>query len=438
MLDPFVYWYMNSTYSNNEDPIESFEGLYSMDVLANKSTALLDEAIKADRPFFLGIAPVAPHANIWAPGYKDGLGSNVSDVVFSPPVCAERHADLFEGVQVPRTDNFNPDKPSGGSWIRRLPQQTQENVDFNDHYYRQRLRALQSVDEIVDSVVKQLEANGIIDNTYIIYTTDNGYHIGQHRLQPSKQCSFEEDINIPFIVRGPNVPKNLVTDIITTHTDVAPTLLGIVGAPMRDDFDGVAIPLTADAIADAGRTRHEHVTVEHWGFASNEGTVYEGFQKMYFNNTYKAVRVYGGGGAYNLLYQVWCNNEHELYDMNTDPGQMVNLLLPEETPPAPARKLLGVPLEQLTTRLDALLFVLKSCKAEACVQPWKALFPAENVGNLQDALAERYDSFFAQRSGVEFNQCEMGYILESEGPQFGEDGADGPAFQIDANWHEFT
>ena len=79
------------------------------------------------------------------------------------------------------------------------------------HFYRQRLRALQGVDEIVEGVIKRLEDHGILDSTYVIFSSDNGYHIGQHRLQPGKECGYEEDINIPLIIRGPGVPKNSTT-----------------------------------------------------------------------------------------------------------------------------------------------------------------------------------------------------------------------------------
>lgn len=170
-----MYWYMNSTWQRNTDPPVSFEGEHNGDVLTKKALAMLDQAAEADAPFFLGIAPIAPHCNIWAPSYKDGKGSPITEVEFSPPVPAERHAHLFKHAKVPRTKNFNPDKPSGASWIRELPKQSQEDVDFNDHYYRQRLRTIQTVDEMVEDIMKSLERRGILDNTYIIYTTDNGY-----------------------------------------------------------------------------------------------------------------------------------------------------------------------------------------------------------------------------------------------------------------------
>ncbi|KAJ8111105.1 hypothetical protein ONZ43_g5703 [Nemania bipapillata] len=431
LLDPFTYWYMNSTFQRNRDPPVSYEGQYSVDVLAEKAIGFLDEAYEAGKPFFIGLAPVAPHSDIQSPAFKHGNHSNITEVQFRPPVSAERHAHLFPDAKVPRTANFNPDKPSGGGWIRNLRKQSPEVIEFNDYFYAQRLRALQSVDELVDRVVRRLEDFGILDNTYVIYSTDNGYHIGQHRLHPSKQCSFEEDINIPLIIRGPGVPEKFTTDIVTAHTDLAPTLLKIAGAPLRDDFDGLAIPLTQDGLAQAKDDRHEHVTVEHWGFGANEGLILDWYPRARLNHTYKAMRVIGK--SYNLHYQVWCHNEHELYDLNTDPGQMVNLLHPDEPS---TRTLLGLPLQKVTRRLDSLLFVLKSCRGQTCTNPWRALHPEGNVESLKDALSPRFDTFYETAAGnIRFEKCEAGYIVESEGPQFKQGLLES---NLDPNWHEWT
>ena len=153
-----------------------------------------------------------------------------------------------------------------------MEKQKQNVIDDNDYFYRARLQSLQAIDELIQGTIARLEALGILDNTYIIYTSDNGFHIGQHRLQPGKECGYEEDINVPLIIRGPGVPKNTVTDIVTTHTDIAPTVFEILGLKQREDFDGAVIPLTDDGITNAVAHRHEHVNVEYWGWALEEGT----------------------------------------------------------------------------------------------------------------------------------------------------------------------
>lgn len=197
----------------------------------------------------------------------------------------------------------------------------------------------------MDSLVARLEKSEKLDDTYIIYTSDNGFHIGQHRLPPGKTCGFEEDIRVPLIIRGPGVPEGNIEQAVTTHIDFAPTIFKLAGVTPREDFDGTAIPV----LFEQGDVRHEHVTVEFWGTAVIEG-IYGGIGEYYRsrgdrltprwlptrihatqidaeaftlgpdgsasipNNTYKAIRVLSKD--YNLYYSVWCSNEHELYDLS--------------------------------------------------------------------------------------------------------------------------
>ncbi|KAK7752482.1 hypothetical protein SLS62_005635 [Diatrype stigma] len=439
LLDPFTYSYLNSTYQRNQDPPVSHEGEYSVDVLAQKTYDFLDDAVSSDRPFFLVASPVAPHGNVEgnlnAVGDLREMKSAPGGIRFGAPVAAERHQDLFKDAKIPRTDNFNPDEPSGASWVRTLSKLTQEDLDYNDNFYRQRLRALQSVDELVDGIVSRLEAHGILEDTFIIYTSDNGYHIGQHRLQAGKECGYEEDVNVPLIVRGPGVPQNQVTEVVTTHTDLAPTILELAGITQLSnvEFDGEKIPLTSNDIQEAADNRHEHVNIEYWGFAMAEGRPFLGHGFVIMNNTYKALRV--ASDSWDLYYSVWCTGEHELYDMKTDPGQLHNLLS-EETSRQTHGLLQGFPIEKVAARLDSLLFVLKSCKGRTCIEPWRALHPAGDVQSLDDALLNRFDQFYQhEQTQVQFEHCAMGYLLEAEGPQFEKDGF---AYRDGVKWSEWV
>lgn len=155
------------------------------------------------------------------------------------------------------------------SWIRKLSQLNESSVAYIDKYYRARLQALQGVDEIVEQVVKQLEDAKLLDETYIIYSSDNGFHLGQHRLPPGKECGFDEDIRVPLFIRGPGVSAGSVEKAVTTHIDLAPTLLKLAGVELRKDFDGTPIPV----LPDQKNKRHEHVAVEYWGTAIAEGEV---------------------------------------------------------------------------------------------------------------------------------------------------------------------
>ncbi|KAJ3531101.1 hypothetical protein NM208_g9030 [Fusarium decemcellulare] len=426
LLDPGTYSYLNPIYQRNSEPPVHHHGEHTLDLIAGYASESLEEAIDSDKPFFLAIAPVAPHSNI---DVNRGGGAPLMTI----PIPAERHSHLFEGIRVPRTSNFNPDSPSGVSWIRQLPQLNESRVSYLDDYYRARLQALQGVDEIVEQVVKQLDDAGLLDDTYIIYSSDNGFHLGQHRLPPGKECGFDEDIRVPLYIRGPGVGAGSVETAVTTHIDLAPTLLRLAGVDLRRDFDGTPIPVLPGGKEVPDTKRHEHVAVEYWGIAIAEGDI-GGFdgkgQIVVPNNTYKGVRIVHED--YDLYYSAWCSNEHELYDLKTDLGQLRNLFPHEGHGVTRDAPLLGTSTRQVINRLDALMLVLKSCKGESCIEPWKVLHPDGDVVNLQDALKQEFDGFYEQQVKVRFDRCENGYLIDAEGPQVGYQYRDG------LEWHHWT
>ena len=106
LLDPYTYDYLNATYQRNQDEPISYEGRHTSDVFAEKTYEFLEDAIarsSGDRPFFFGVAPIAPHSNMMTRSGKH---------MITAPIPLDRHAELFRGVEVPRTENFNPDKVS--------------------------------------------------------------------------------------------------------------------------------------------------------------------------------------------------------------------------------------------------------------------------------------------------------------------------------------
>jgi hypothetical protein len=98
--------------------------------------------------------------------------------------------------------------------------------------------------------------------------------------------------------------------------------------------------------------------------------------------------------------------------------------------------LLGLPIERVAARLDSLLFVLKSCKGERCVKPWKTLHPSGDVSTLKQALSRRFNNFYEhEQIKVKYNRCELGYIIDAEGPQF---DADGLIYRDGVRWSEWV
>ncbi|KAK4499656.1 hypothetical protein PRZ48_010174 [Zasmidium cellare] len=441
LLDPYTYEYFNPHMTRNGAQPVSYKGKYSPDVVANKAYGFLDDASKdPDRPFFIGIAPIAPHSNM----------RSVPSLERGTPFYAERHAHLFKEEKIPRTKNFNPKEPSGVGWIRDLPVLNDTLIDYHDEFYRARLRALQSVDELVEEVVKRLESKGLLDNTYIIYTADNGYHISQHRLPPGKECSFEEDIHVPLIVRGPGVPAGHIANVVSSHTDLTPTILRLAGKA-RPDLDGSPIPLTKKALAkpDSG----EHVNVEFWGRAIPEGKYgwigddfLPGFGHVGArNNTYKALRV--AAEEYSFLYTVWCTGDKEFYDMKRDPNQLDNLFEEKNFHLAEEFSIAGRPFKQIHDRIDSLLLVLKSCKGKSCHSPWSVLHPDDAAGSLKDALRPKFDAFYKEQPKVSFSSCQLGYLKSEEGPQdanvwdnfqYAKPGGKQVPFQYEGHWSWWT
>jgi N-acetylglucosamine-6-sulfatase len=189
---------------------------YITDVLGRRAVEFLADAEAVDdQPFFLVFSPTAPHG---------GSGPN------GPPTPAPRHQGLFAGATAPRTPSFNEadvsDKPAA---IRNRPPLTAAQIAALDREHQLRLEALQAVDEAVERIVDALDALGELEDTYILFTSDNGYHLGQHRLFDGKGNAYEEDIRVPLIVRGPGVPEGETLDHLALNIDFAPTVCELAG-----------------------------------------------------------------------------------------------------------------------------------------------------------------------------------------------------------------
>jgi N-acetylglucosamine-6-sulfatase len=189
------------------------------DVIAGQAEAAIRRAAGDPRPFFLHVAPYAPHA---------------------PADPAPRHAALFPDAQVPRVPSFNEadvsDKPARIQALEPLRPRAIATLDAD---YRKRLQSMQAVDEMVARLVEALTETGELDNTYLVFTSDNGFHMGHHRLPAGKTTAYEEDIHAPFLVRGPGVPAGrTVTGYLAGNVDLAPTFADLAGVTPPDFVEG--------------------------------------------------------------------------------------------------------------------------------------------------------------------------------------------------------
>lgn len=124
------------------------------------------------------------------------------------------------------------------SKTRMLPNET---LTLMDSYFQRRWESLLAVDELVENIVLNLERKGVLENTYIIYTSDNGYHMGQFAQPFDKRQPYETDIRVPLIIRGPQIPADVKITAFTALIDIFPTILDWLQLPSQPSIDGQSI-----------------------------------------------------------------------------------------------------------------------------------------------------------------------------------------------------
>jgi N-acetylglucosamine-6-sulfatase len=191
---------------------------YGTDVYLDQALRFIRGSAAAGAPFFLYLSVYAPH---------------------EPAVAAPRHAGRFLTARAPRTPSYNEtdvsDKPGYIARARRMPPAVRRAVD---RLFRRRLRSLLAVDEAVGAIVEALSVRGLLQHTYLVFASDNGFHLGQHRLPAGKRSPYEEDIRVPLIIRGPGVPAGQVVSALAANTDLAPTFAALAGTTLAYDPDG--------------------------------------------------------------------------------------------------------------------------------------------------------------------------------------------------------
>ena len=232
-----------------EDPIDPADGnrtwgSYSHAQYGNRSVAFIKQAVKARKPFFAYIGTTGPH-----------LPSQPA------PWHAETIASWGDDVKAPRLPNWDYQAKDGHPSLADLPP-LEGHYDFVDQHHRDRLGTLLSIDDLVAGVVGTLDELGVLENTYVLFSADHGYHLANWRLPQEKMWPFETDVRIPFYIRGPGVAAGTVVDAMALNLDIAPTLLAAAGLDIPASYDGRSmLPLLGGeeedrkAAAEAWRTR---------------------------------------------------------------------------------------------------------------------------------------------------------------------------------------
>jgi len=288
-----------------------------------------------------------------------------------PFIPAPRHENEYSDVSAPRPPSFDEsdvdDKPE---WVRDLPrleesaeettsagEETTETGEETtgieedtvgtdeespvgteeriDNAYRNRLRMLLSLDEMVAGLVDKLRVAGELDNTYIFFTSDNGYHFGEHRINLGKRTVYEEAVRIPLAVRGPGVSSGQSVERMALNIDFAPTIAELAGVSTPAFVDGRSLtPFLEGAPPDTWRSAF---LLEHYS---------GGNAPQRSAPTYAALRT----GTYK--YVEYASGEEELYDLSSDPYELESLHASAD----PAL------VETLKSRLED----LKTCSGESC------------------------------------------------------------------------
>jgi arylsulfatase A-like enzyme len=270
---------------------------YLTDVLARRGAAFVHRASKASKPFFLEIATFAPHA---------------------PYTPAPRDAADFPGLQAPRTPAFNEadvsDKPS---WLRGHPLLTPAQIALIDTAYRERAQAVEAVDDLIATLEQRLQSDGVADNTYIFFSSDNGLHLGEHRLMPGKLTAFETDIHVPLVVTGPGVVAGRKVARVTENVDLYPTFVSLGRAGSSPLVDGKSLlPLLLGKPVPDWR---DAALIEHHGPDSEAAAGPDAAQPGSGNpTTYEALRLP------HSIYVEYANGEREYYDLKSDPYELTN------------------------------------------------------------------------------------------------------------------
>jgi arylsulfatase A-like enzyme len=269
---------------------------YLTDVIAQRGVDFIEGMASQDRPFFVELASFTPHR---------------------PSVPAPRHVGLFEDVIAPRGPAFDREIENPPRWLAGRTPRAQSTIDRIDARYRQRARSIVSVDEMVGRLVQRLDATGQLKNTYFVFSSDNGYHMGEHRLLPGKLTAFDTDIRVPLIVVGPGITPGSTIDAVAQNTDLAPTFEELAGALPRADVDGRSLVglLHGEPAPSDWRTA---ALVEHRHTARAANDPDEQTEASGDPPTYRAMR------TARLTYVEYRDGEHEYYNDRLDPDQLRN------------------------------------------------------------------------------------------------------------------
>lgn len=316
---------------------------YSTDVVARKAVDFINRAHSDDtQPFFLYVTPTAPHAPL-------------------PP--APRHANHpYVSASTPVTPNYmEPDISDKSPWLQKAGTILGvEGLLQNRKDYRNRQGSLYALDDLVENIFNALQQNGQLENTYVVFASDNGYNLGSHRLL-QKMVPYEEAIRVPMAMRGPGIPEGIVRNEMVAQVDFAPTVFEWTGVTPRFEMDGRSLtPLLGTQSVSQWRS-DLLLQFEGGGATGIELEIPKAFEGVTYLfgdvPSYHALRTQG---YLYVDYEVPSSlfpHQKELYDLKKDPYQLNNLLANPVAALLHAKKI-----KELRQRMD----ILSICKGTNC------------------------------------------------------------------------
>jgi arylsulfatase A-like enzyme len=320
-VDLSTYSYRGYTLNENGRLVNP--GRYQTDELTRRAVRFVR---RADAPFFLSVAYLAPHEALTGPLPEFGAGPGCRGSAIPAP----RHARRFARRSMPIPPSFDEadvsDKPS---FVRALPRLSARGRVLIERAWRCRRESLLAVDEGVERIAAALHRSGELRRTLLIFTSDNGFFLGEHRLPENKINVYEEAVRVPLAMRGPGVPAGRRVPDPVANVDLAPTILDAAGAEAGLQMDGRSLlPL----VRRPGRHMDRPILLENLS---------RPFEARYTG--YAAVR------TSDLVYAEYANGEREAYRLRRDPHQLRSIGRP--------------------TGAAAVLRRLRGCRGRACLGP---------------------------------------------------------------------
>jgi N-acetylglucosamine-6-sulfatase len=299
--------------------------LYQTDVFGHFARDFVARNAGPGRPFFLSVAFLAPH--------HEGERIRVHYGHVTRPAPRDRGALAGRPMQV--SPGFNErdtsDKPRFLQRTYGPLTATQKRDLLGQQHDRQ--ETLLDVDDQVSGLVEELRRTGELDNTYILFTSDNGYMQGEHRVAYGKMLAYDPSTGVPLLLRGPGIPHGAVSHELVANIDLAPTIAAVAGARPTRPCDGRSLvpfarhpgrltnrPLLHETAAVAPIAAvAQNVRDASALLADARAAQDERGRAVYPALPYRAIR------TRRWLYVRWRNGAEELYDRARDPAQVNSL-----------------------------------------------------------------------------------------------------------------